>query len=42
VLNKFELLHQNKELNSETEHVEIVQEGEFKYLRYLKPILMQA
>ena len=42
VLNKFELLHQNKELNSETEHVEIVQEGEFKYLRYLKPILVQA
>jgi Protein of unknown function (DUF3365) len=42
VLNKFELLHQNKELNSETEHVEIVQEGEFKYLRYLKPILIQA
>ena len=42
MLNKFELLHQNKELNSETEHVEIVQEGEFKYLRYLKPILVQA
>ena len=42
VLNKFELLHQNKELTSETEHAEIVQEGEFKYLRYLKPILVQA
>jgi len=42
VLNKFELLHQNKELNSETEHVEIVREGEFKYLRYIKPILVQA
>ncbi len=42
VLSKFELLHQNKELNSETEHAEIVQEGEFKYLRYLKPILIQA
>lgn len=42
ILNKFELLHQNKELNSETEHAEIVQEGEFKYLRYLKPILVQA
>lgn len=42
VLSKFELLHQNKELNSETEHVEIVREGEFKYLRYLKPILVQA
>jgi len=42
VLSKFELLHQNKELNSETEHAEIVQEGEFKYLRYLRPILVQA
>jgi hypothetical protein len=42
VLSQFELLHQNKELSNETEYVEIVQEGEFKYLRYLKPILMQA
>jgi hypothetical protein len=42
VLNKFEMLHQNKELNNETEHTEIVQEGEFKYLRYMKPILVQA
>jgi hypothetical protein len=42
VLSKFELLHQNKELNGETEHTEIVQEGEFKYLRYLRPILVQA
>ena len=42
VLNKFELLHQNKELNSETEYAEIVEEGDYKYLRYLKPILMQA
>jgi len=42
VLNKFELLHLNKELNSDTEHAEVVQEGEFKYLRYLKPILVQA
>jgi len=42
VLSKFEMLHQNKELNSETEHAEIVEEGEFKYLRYLKPILVQA
>jgi len=42
VLSKFELLHQNNELTSETEHAEIVQEGEFKYLRYLKPILVQA
>jgi len=42
VLSKFEMLHQTKELHSETEHTEIVQEGEFKYLRYLKPILVQA
>ncbi|MBE0572648.1 MAG: DUF3365 domain-containing protein [Ignavibacteriaceae bacterium] len=42
VLNKFELLNQNKELNNTTEHAEIVQEGEFKYLRYMKPILVQA
>lgn len=42
VLSKFEILHQNKELNDATEHAEIVQEGEFKYLRYLKPILVQA
>ena len=42
VLSKFEMLHQNKELNSKTEHAEIVEEGEFKYLRYLKPILIQA
>jgi len=42
VLSKFEMLHQDKELNSETEHAEIVEEGEFKYLRYLKPILVQA
>ena len=42
VLSKFEMLHQNKELNTDTEHAEVVQEGEFKYLRYLKPILVQA
>jgi hypothetical protein len=42
LLSKFELLNQNKELNGATEHAEIVQEGEFKYLRYLKPILVQA
>jgi len=36
------LLNQNKELNETTEYVEIVQEGEFRYLRYLKPIVLQA
>lgn len=42
ILNKFELLRQNNELNDKTEHFEIVKEGEFKYSRYLKPILIQA
>jgi len=41
-LNRFELLHQNNELNSETEYAEIVVEGDYKYLRYLKPIIIQV
>lgn len=42
ILTKFELLKQNNELNDNTEHFEVVKEGEFTYLRYLKPILIQA
>jgi len=42
ILSKFELLKQNNELNDMTEHIEIVKEEEFTYLRYLKPILIQA
>lgn len=42
ILNKFSLMQQNNELNSDTEYAEIVEEGEFKYLRYLKPIIVQA
>ena len=42
VLNQFELLHQNNEVNNETEFVEIVSEGDYNYLRYLKPIIIQA
>lgn len=42
VLNKFELLRQNNELDNNTEHIEIVKEGEYTYIRYLKPILVQA
>jgi hypothetical protein len=42
VLNKFELLQQNNELDDKTEHSEIVKEGDLKFLRYLKPILVQA
>ena len=41
-LNRFELLKQNNELNNETEYAEIITEGDYKYLRYLKPILVQA
>ncbi|MGB5529192.1 MAG: DUF3365 domain-containing protein, partial [Ignavibacteriaceae bacterium] len=39
VLSKFELLRQNDELDDKTEYIETVKEGEFTYLRYLKPIL---
>jgi len=42
ILNKFTMMQQNNELNVETEYAEIVEEGEFKYLRYVKPILVQA
>ena len=42
VLSKFTMMQQNNELNGETEYAEIVEEGEFKYLRYVKPILVQA
>jgi len=42
ILNKFTMMQQNNELNGETEYTEIVEEGEFKYLRYVKPILVQA
>jgi len=42
VLNRFQLLHQNNELNSETEYAEITSEDDIKYLRYLKPIILQA
>jgi len=41
VLNEFELLKQNKELDDKTEYSEIVKEGEYTYLRYLKPIVVQ-
>lgn len=42
ILSKFASMHQNHELNKDTEHAEIIEEGEFKYLRYLKPIMVQA
>ena len=42
VLRQFELLRQNNELNNETEFAEIVKEDGYSYLRYLKPIIVQA
>ncbi len=42
ILNKFQLLHQNKEIDNTTEFIEISEEGEFEYLRYMKPIIVQA
>jgi hypothetical protein len=42
VLSKFELLKQNNELDGNTEHFETVKEGEITYIRYIKPILIQA
>ncbi len=41
-LNKFELLKQSNDLDSETEFAEIITEGDYTYLRYLKPIILQA
>lgn len=42
ILNEFQLMHQNNEINENTEIIEISEEKEFKYLRYMKPILVQA
>jgi len=42
VLNRFQLLHQNNGLTSEAEYAEITTEDDIKYLRYLKPIVIQA
>lgn len=41
-LGEFESLHNNNALNNETEFAEITTEGNFRYLRYLKPIIIQA
>ncbi len=40
-LNNFQNMMQNKKLTDKTELIEIVNEGEFTYLRFLKPILIQ-
>ena len=41
VLNGFHEMLQNNKLDEKTEQVEQVKEGEFTYLRYMKPILIQ-
>jgi len=41
VLNKFQEILQNKKLDEKTELAELVKEGEFTYLRYMKPIIIQ-
>jgi len=41
VLNSFQKMRQNKKLDGRTELVKLVKEGEFTYLRYMKPILIQ-
>jgi len=41
VLNSFQIMLRNKKLDGKTELAELVKEGEFTYLRYMKPILIQ-
>ena len=41
VLNSFQEILQNKKLDEKTELAELVKEGEFTYLRYMKPIIIQ-
>jgi len=41
VLNSFHEMLPNNKLDEKTEQVELVKEGEFTYLRYIKPILIQ-
>ncbi len=41
VLNSFQEMLQNNKLDDKTELAELVKEGEFTYLRYMKPILIK-
>ena len=41
ILNSFQIMLRNKKLDGKTELAELVKEGEFTYLRYMKPILIQ-
>jgi len=42
ILNKFLEMHKNSKLTETSENIEIIFEDELKYLRYLKPIFIQA
>lgn len=42
ILNNFKEMHKNNKLTETSENIEIIIEGESKYLRYLKPIFIQA
>jgi len=41
VLNSFQEMLQNNKLDEKTEHAELIKEGEFTYLRFMKPILIK-
>ena len=41
ILNSFQEMLRNKKIDGKTELAELVKEGEFTYLRYMKPILIQ-
>jgi hypothetical protein len=42
ILNKFQSMHKNNKLTETSENIEIIVDDDSKYLRYLKPILIQA
>ncbi len=42
VIKQFEQMKEEGKLDKTTEYFEVVKEGEFKYLRYVKPIIVEA
>jgi hypothetical protein len=42
ILSQFEHMKQNGELTENSESIQIVREGDFTYLKYMKPIFVQA
>jgi hypothetical protein len=42
ILNKFQSMYKNNKLTETSENIEIIVDDDSKYLRYLKPILIQA